>query len=332
MKNRKKKRKGSKLGIIATASLRIAPAAAIIAGIGYWAWGTYIGDYKSLLEIEALNRFLNNDNERVEQEAEDYNPEIEEIVEIDNNEPEDNEMSAEPIIPAIDFPEIIPEVETERTSSELYDSGAFIPEVDWEKLNGTNELANAWIYIPGTKVNNPIVQCANNDYYLHHDIENNDSKAGTLFIDYRDNPLDSEMDELSDVTTIYGHNQKSGAMFGTIKNYKSQAFYDKWPYGVVVAENGDVYKLDFFAGIIVSGDSEENIYIPDFIDESEFKEFFDYIISNSTFESDCQIEYGDKIIALSTCSYEYNNARFVLFGRLTKQLLNEQEVGNTLGM
>ncbi len=326
-KNRKGKRRKRRL-IVAT-TLKIAPIALIIAAIGRWTWTSGKGEIMTLFNINENDRFLANDNQRVEQIVDEEVSQN--TVETEDNEIETTPAVVVPTIPSVPFPNIIEEEEFERTSSELYDTGVEIPQPDWDNLNAVNELSDSWIYIAGTKVNNPIVQYRDNDYYLHHDIENNDDNEGTLFIDYRDNPLSSEMSELSDVTTVYGHNQRSGRMFGTITNYKSQAFYDKWPYGIVLTENGNVYKLDFFAGIIVDGSDEANVYIPDFIDESEFNNYFDYVVSNSTFTSDCDIQYGDKIIALSTCSYEYDNARYVLFGRLTKQLTNDQEVEKTLG-
>ena len=96
-------------------------------------------------------------------------------------------------------------------------------------------------------------------------------------------------------------------------------------------ENGDIYKIDYFAGVIVDGMDNRNIYASDFIDESQFNAYFDNIVSNSTFQSDCKVEFGDKIVVFQTCSYEYNRATFLLYGRLTKVLINDQEVQNTLG-
>lgn len=325
-KERRMTKRKRKAIMIATTSLKIAPIAVLIALAGRWTWSNIGSDLKFQLGFDDVTKFLNNN--KVIEEQVDIEETEEEIVE--ESIPEVEELEDATTAP-INFPSIINQEEYVRISSELYDMEVAIPAVDWEGFNNVNEEVEAWIQIPGTKVNNVIVQGNDNEYYLHHDYKNEDDSAGSLFIDYHDNPLSSDTSDLSDVTTIYGHNLRSGKMFGTLSNYKSQSFYDRNPYGIITTESGDIYKLDFFAGIIVDGSDEANVYIPDFLDETEFNQYFDYVYTNSLFESDVDIQYGDKIIALSTCSYETDNARFLLFGRLSKQLQNETSVSATLG-
>lgn len=333
-KNRKVSRRRRKARFIASTTLKIAPVAIAIALVGRWTWANVASDLKFDLGFDDVTRFLNSDKTIEEQADMEIPEETNEDLIVEEDTEADKLTANESMIPSINLPSIIEQEEFERTSSELYDMGATIPYVEWEGLNQINEDVEAWIQIPGTKVNTVIVQGGDNDYYLHHSYKNEADDNGTVFIDHRDNPLTSDMTDLSDVTTIYGHNLRSGKMFGTLSNYKSQAFYDRNPYGIITTETGEVYKLDFFAGIIVDGKSENNVYIPDFIDESEFKAYFDYIAENSLFTSDVNVEYGDKIVVLSTCSYEVEydkDARFVLFARLTKQLENTQEATNSLG-
>lgn len=333
-----KKRRGKiKTKLIAEATLKISVMLAIVGGAGYWTFAHF--DELKNFDPEDISRFLNSDKV-IEQEAEDYIDDLEQ----DNEQIENEDKTSEPSIEednsqaeenTIPYPDIIPEIDFERTSSEIYDMDITIPSIDWDKVNEANEEANAWLYLPGVGTGKglslPVVQGTDNEYYLHHDIDGNEDSRGTLFIDWRNNPMDNGTQELSDVTCIFGHNMKSGSMFASLANYKSQSFYDRHPYGVIIAENGDVYKIDFFAGVIVDGSDELNVYASDFIDESQFNAYFDNIVSNSTFTSDCRVEFGDKIVCLQTCSYEYNGAKFLLYGRLTKQLLNEQEVQSTLG-
>lgn len=333
-KNRKVSRRRRKAGIIASTTLKIAPIAVVIALVGRWTWANVASDLMFDLGFDDLTQFLNNDKTIEEQVDIEIPEETKEDINVDVDSEVDKITANEPVISSINLPSIIEQEDFERASSELYDMGVTIPYVEWENLNQINEDVEAWIQIPGTKVNTVIAQGGDNDYYLHHSYKKEQDDNGTVFIDWRDNPLTSDMTDLSDVTTIYGHNLRSGKMFGTLSNYKSQSFYDRNPYGIITTEEGEVYKLDFFAGIIVDGRSESNVYIPDFIDESEFNAYFDYVVENSLFTSDVNVEYGDKIVVLSTCSYETEydkNARFVLFGRLTKQLENTQEAVYGLG-
>ena len=322
--------------VIAEASLKIAAGLITIGIAGHWTMNHF--DELKNFNPEDIARFLNNDKV-IEQEAEDYIVDAEQYGEEENNEEVKEDTSTETIPEevqsSIPYPDILDEIDFERTSSEIYDMGVELPPIDWNKVNEANEEANAWLYLPGVGTGKglslPVVQGTDNEYYLHHDIDGNEDSRGTLFIDWRNNPMDNGTQELSDVTCIFGHNMRSGSMFASLSNYKTQTFYDRHPYGIIMAENGDVYKLDFFAGVIVDGSDELNVYASDFIDESQFKAYFDNIISNSTFTSDCTIQFGDKIVVLQTCSYEFDGAKFLLYGRLTKQLTNEQEVQSTLG-
>lgn len=341
MRKKGRKKKNYKARMIAEASLKITAFALAICLAGKW--GLSYAENAGYFNMDDINRFLNNDKNMEQQDDsyidEDQNEEEkqEEQTNIEvSSENNKEESASEEVANALPYPDIIPEVDYERTSNELAEMGVEIPSINWDSLNETNEEANAWIYIPGVGpqggISLPVVQGTDNEYYANHNIYGEEDKRGTLYIDWRNNPLDSETQELSDVTCIRGHNMRSGAMFAPICNYKSQAFYDRHPYGVIIAENGEVYKLDFFAGVIVDGAADDlNIYASDFIDEGQFNAYFDNIISNSTFQSDCTVEFGDKIVVLHTCSYEYSGASYLLYGRLTKQLVNEQEVQSTLG-
>ncbi len=227
------------------------------------------------------------------------------------------------------------EVETLRTSTELSDMGYEFGNPNCEKNKEINEDYTAWLQIDGTDINHRVVQGTDNEYYSDHNFAGEESKRGTLFIDYRNNDFEYEMEELSDVTFIYGHNMRGdGTMFAPIVNYKSQAYFDKYPYAVLYGENGDIYKIDFFAGNIVDIETEY-IYTPDFISEIEYDAYIQNLIDNSTFESPVEIHYGDKIIGLVTCGGNYagGSERFILYGVMTLQKELEVESNEkTLGL
>lgn len=115
-------------------------------------------------------------------------------------------------------------------------------------------------------------------------------------------------------------------MFAPICNYKSQSFYEKHPFGIVYTPDGCAYQAEFFAGVIISGKDDSELYTNDFIDEAIFDEYIRQIKSSSTFNSDVEIEFGDKILAMVTCSYEQQNYRYVLYAKLNKQLIYKPEV------
>ena len=77
-----------------------------------------------------------------------------------------------------------------------------------------------------------------------------------------------------------------------------------------------VYRIDFFAGHVAN--VEEDAWQLDFLDNAEFDKWIKYLKDTSAFQSDIDPQYGDKIFTLSTCSYEFDDARFILTGKLTK--------------
>lgn len=181
-------------------------------------------------------------------------------------------------------------------------------EVDFEVLWETNEDVVGWIYCEDTPINCPIVQAEDNDYYLRRLIDGTWNSSGTLFADYR-----NAADFSDSNTIIYGHNMKNKGMFGTLSNYKEQSYYDEHPLMWLLTPNGN-YKVELIAGYVTSSTSE--IYSFGQAEE-EVLALAEQSIEKSTFTSDFQVLQGDRFVTLSTCSYEYDNARYVLIGRLT---------------
>ena len=190
----------------------------------------------------------------------------------------------------------------------IEDSQNVLPiEVDFSKLKTKNNDIVAWIYSDETPINYPIVQTTNNDYYLRRQIDGTYNQAGTLFVDYKNS------NDFSDYNTIiYGHNMKTDSMFGTIGNYTKQDYYDKHKEMFLFTENKN-YKIELFAGFVTSSESE----IYKFPKNSNTNEkLINTAIKNSTFKSNVSVTKEDRIITLSTCSYNFENARYILLGVL----------------
>lgn len=198
------------------------------------------------------------------------------------------------------------EQESEANTEQLPMETAPI-EVDFEALWETNEDVVGWIYCEDTPINFPVVQAEDNDYYLRRLIDGTWNSSGTLFADYRNT------DDFSDSNTIiYGHNMKNKGMFGTLPNNKEQSYYDEHPLMWLLTPDGN-YKVELIAGYVTSSTSEIYSFGQT---EEEVLALAEKSIEKSTFTSDFQSSKGDRFVTLSTCSYEYDNARYVLIGRL----------------
>ena len=179
--------------------------------------------------------------------------------------------------------------------------------IDFDALLNRNKDVIGWLYCPDTVINYPVVQGENNDQYLRKDLDGKYLVSGTLFADYRNGALDEDANYI-----IYGHNMKNGTMFSSLAKYKQQSYYDQHPTMYYLTPDGN-YKLELFAGLVVKRD--DKIYLPN-QSEEEFAELIEEYRAKSTFKSDVELEYNDTIVTLSTCSYEFDNARYIVIGRL----------------
>lgn len=303
-------RRKRKARIIRSAALTITPLLLTTVIAGKWVLASFGDDIRNLFLDSKLDDYVVTETAEPTETPGIIVPPVEEPTETEAEDP-------------------IVEEPFQRISSELFDGDYAVPEVDFDSLNQVNPNIQGWLRIDGTKIDFPLVQGEDNQFYLKHDIEDNKNINGSIFLDCRNNSLDTEMPELNDVSYIYGHHMKSGAMFASLCNFKDQEFLDEHPFGVIVTENGDIYKLDFFAGMVISGEDDSVLYTSDFADEDEFNTYYDSVKERAMVSSDIDLQLGDKVLALVTCSYETNNSRFVLYARMTKQL--EKTLESDLG-
>lgn len=178
-------------------------------------------------------------------------------------------------------------------------------EVDFGALQQINSDVVAWIYIEGTNVNYPVVQGDDNNYYLRRLMDGTTNSSGTIFLD-----CDSQSDFSGKNSVIYGHNMRNGTMFRGIMRYKDQGFYEEHPNALLMTPNGN-YKIHFFSGYVADlGESAWELYFTD----DDYEKWLNEIGKKSCFLSQLTPGAMDRVVTLSTCSYEFDNARFVLHG------------------
>ena len=187
--------------------------------------------------------------------------------------------------------------------------GIEIPDmaIDFDALHAINPNAVAWLYSPGTVIDYPIVRATDYDYYLHRLPDGTYNSNGTLFIDYNWTDFSDKL------TVVYGHNMKSGRMFGSLTNYKKQDYFEAHQYLYLYTEDGEKHRIDLLYGCVIgAGQWRDRAFMFD-VNMDALLAYAEY---NTTFKSKTQYNESDRIIALSTCSYEFDNARYVLLGVL----------------
>lgn len=171
--------------------------------------------------------------------------------------------------------------------------------------------------VVGTDINYPVMQTINDpEYYLRRDFYGDESTAGTLFVDYRCDIVNPTTN-----TIIYGHNMRSGTMFGGLKRYLKQDYYQS--HKTIIFKTlyeEQEYEIVGVGLSAVGYDDDENYKYYDFINAvtgSELQEFLNAIQSLSVYDETIDISATDKILTLSTCnSYTEDGRMFVVAKRV----------------
>ena len=199
---------------------------------------------------------------------------------------------------------VIIETETEEeteTETEEVQNAFDIPEknLDWASLYAENKDIYAWIYIPGTQVDYPVLQSASDDtYYLNHNIDGSYGKPGCIYTE----KINSK-DFTNYNTVLYGHNMKSGEMFGCLHDYEDKTFFDENPYVYIYTEE-KTYVYEIFAAYTAT--NAHILNTNDFSTQEGFADYLDNVVYNKAltgnFRNDTRVTSDNRIITLSTCT------------------------------
>ncbi len=193
----------------------------------------------------------------------------------------------------------------------LKDLGIEIPEknLDWDELKETNEHIYAWIYIPNTNVDYPVLQHPTDDsYYLDYNLDGTKGYPGCIYSEHQYNSTDW----MDFNTLLYGHNMKNGTMFRTLHNFEDKEFFDENRYMYIYTPE-TVYVYDIFAAyeyqamhILAYYNFEEEeartIYLED---------IFSIRDMSAHFRDGVEVTEDSKILTLVTCTSNDSTRYFV---------------------
>ena len=161
-----------------------------------------------------------------------------------------------------------------------------------------------WLAIPNTVIDYPVVYGPDYEYYVKHDFDQKTSQKGAVFTDYRNLPDDPGQNII-----LFAHHMKDGSMFGSLKKFNDLSFVQENPVFTYDTLHGMRY-YQIFAVLIVPVDY--NYIQIDFDTPDEFLSFADRMRSVSLYTTDLALSGDDEIISLSTCWYDFKDARFVV--------------------
>jgi len=181
-------------------------------------------------------------------------------------------------------------------------------DIDWDGLHAdVSPDIIGWIYSPGTPIDYPIMRTDNYVHFLSRLPDGTFNANGSIFLDFNHSPDFSDL-----LSIIYGHHMRSGAMFGTLNAYRRQAFFEDHPVMFLYTPERN-YRVDLMYGFLVAeGEFRANAFM--------FQENVPYLLEfaaeRTTFESDVSFQPGDRLLGMSTCEYDFDNARYVVLGIL----------------
>ena len=185
---------------------------------------------------------------------------------------------------------------------------------DLKKLNPD---VKAWIQVPKTDIDYPVVQGQDDMEYINKNVYGEFELSGAIFLSCLNK------DDFSDpYNLVYGHNMKNGGMFADVADFTNKEYFETHQKGKLYLTDA-TRKIRFFACMKVTA-ADAKIYHPDGYRKENLKDLLDYIQANAVQYRDVNVADENSLIALSTCSEAETNGRVVLIGKLERKVAEKQ--------
>lgn len=191
--------------------------------------------------------------------------------------------------------------------------------IDFETLRAKNPDIYAWLQIPGTEFDFPLVQRSGDDaFYLTHDSDGNESSAGAIFTESAYNGTDME----DPVTVAYGHQMQAGTMFGRLQaTYSEQDSLEEYGEIIVYLPDKELHYAVFAA---VPYDNRHILYQYDFSSSRRYNAFLNSIFEvreiGAQMSSEITVSPEDKLLILSTCMQGNPQRRYLVLAKCVKEI------------
>lgn len=194
-----------------------------------------------------------------------------------------------------------------NVEKELKDARQVVEESTLTTLQKQNSNIIGWLSLADSRLDNPVLQTDNNNFYLTHNYLNEKSRGGSIFADFRNEPMtDRHM-------IFYGHVLRNGTMFGELSKFANQQYADAHP--VFIYETAtEKYELQVFAAYETTTDF---YYIETEFSDMTFDQFLNEIKQHSEITMPVEVSVSDKIVTFSTCTTSANDKdRFVVHAKI----------------
>lgn len=176
-----------------------------------------------------------------------------------------------------------------------------------------NHDLTGWLSMEELGIDLPVMYHSSDpEYYLHRAFDGSDAVSGSLFLTNQYDPEDKH-------AIIYGHNMKNGTMFGNLDQYDSLEYALEHPvfrFDSLTQEREYMVLAAFYSEIPDSSDEASDVFpyyeYTSLRDKDIFEEYLARVRSDALYDTGVDVQYGDSLLTLSTCSYHKKNGRFVV--------------------
>ena len=184
-------------------------------------------------------------------------------------------------------------------------------EIDFDALRKINPDVVGWLYYEDTIIDYPIVQGENNEMYLSMLFDRTWGGCGTLFVDCITEAAFRQFN-----TIVYGHHMKDGTMFACLKELRDPEYCKKHPKLELTTPEG---KFDLQIWAFLNEPADSDVYLTNIKDEGEKLNYLNLLQANASYITDVGISTSDRLVMLSTCAYEFEDARYIIVCKMVPQ-------------
>ena len=204
------------------------------------------------------------------------------------------------------------EIIDKKTDIEEVKEDSDMINVGLDDLKNINSDTVGYIKVKNTNIDYPVVQTDNNDFYLNHTFDKSYSKAGWVFMDYR-----NHNNEFDTNTILYAHGRLDNTMFGSLRSAMNESWYTN-PDNNIIMYSNDYYNTKWQVFSIYKVNETSDYIKTNFSSIDENRSFINTIKQRSIYNFNVDVTINDKIITLSSC-YD-DNYRMVLHAKLIKSV------------
>ncbi len=181
-----------------------------------------------------------------------------------------------------------------------------LAELDLTSLKEKNPEVLGWIRIPESPVDYPLMQGADNNYYLYHTWDKESNDAGSIYLDYRN---DGELKNFNSI--LYGHNRDDGSMFSSLLEYQDAAYEEAHP-NIYLAVGEELLSYEILTAF--ETDSLSKVYTLGLNQQDSREQYLQEVLAPHLEEGELP-EAEDHLLTLSTCSGLNYEKRWVVVAR-----------------